>query len=317
MAYSLPKDAVWLITGCSSGIGAALATRLATTTSSRVVATARNVSALAYLKDDNNVLKVALNVTSPESIDEAFRQAVEKFGRVDVVVNNAGYTIFGDEEAMTLEEGKALFETNFWGTVNVTNHALPVLRDQNPKTGQKGGLILYVSSVGGFVTSPGNAFYHASKHAMEGFADALQKELDPNWGIRSVIFQPGGTATEYAGTSMKVPAMGRHPAYDRPELPTSTMMAMFGNAKAMAAGFSTADDIAKGICETVGAPVEGVRAEKEMELPLRVPLGVWAWGAVAATMEARRDELLGLEKFSTRFGGDLGAVAEGMLKEVM
>lgn len=101
------------VTGCSSGIGAALATRLATQTKSRVVATARKVSALSYLADDaQNVLKVALDVTSPEAIDAAFTKAVERFGRVDVVVNNAGYTIMGDTEASTAQEARDLFDTD-------------------------------------------------------------------------------------------------------------------------------------------------------------------------------------------------------------
>ncbi|KAH8159158.1 hypothetical protein CIB48_g9095 [Xylaria polymorpha] len=111
--YTLPPDAVWFITGCSSGIGAALATRLATQTKNRVVATARQVSALSYLRDDApNVLKVALDVTSLEAIDVAFKNAVERFGRVDVVVNNAGYTVMGDTEASTAREGRDLFDTN-------------------------------------------------------------------------------------------------------------------------------------------------------------------------------------------------------------
>lgn len=101
------------VTGCSSGIGAALATRLTTQTKSRVVATARKVSALSYLADDApNVLKVALDVTSPEAIDVAFTKAVERFGRVDVVVNNAGYTIMGDTEASTAQEARDLFDTD-------------------------------------------------------------------------------------------------------------------------------------------------------------------------------------------------------------
>ncbi|KAI8634062.1 retinol dehydrogenase 8 [Xylariaceae sp. FL1651] len=293
-SYSLPVDAVWLITGCSSGIGAALATRLATQTKNRVVATARKVSALSYLADDApNVLKLALDVTSPEAIDAAFNEAVKRFGRVDVVVNNAGYTIMGDTETSTPEEGRALFDTNFWGAVDVTKRALPVLRDENPKTGQRGGVILFVSSIGGFLTTPGSAYYHASKFAMEGFAESVAKELRPDWNIHLSILEPGGTNTEYLGSSFKTMAAARHPAYAAPDMPTTVMLGLLGNTDLRKA-FSSADDIARGAWELVSAG---------KEIPMRVPLGHDAWEVVMNETEAVKKELGGLKEFSSRFGG--------------
>ncbi|KAI0426509.1 retinol dehydrogenase 8 [Xylaria sp. FL1042] len=304
--YKLPADAVWFVTGCSSGIGAGLATRIATKTTNRVVATARQVSALSYLEDAPDVLKLALDVTSPEAIDAAFTKAVERFGRVDVVVNNAGYTIMGDTETSTPQEGRALFDTNFWGAVDVTKRALGVMRDENPKTGQQGGVVFFVSSMGGFVTTPGSAYYHASKFAMEGFAQSVAKELDPRWNIHFSVLEPGGTTTEYLGRSFKM--MGaRHPAYSAPDMPTNTMLGLLGNME-LRKGFSSADDIARGMWELV------TRGKK---IPMRVPLGKDAWAAVVDEVGKVKGELEELGPFSTSFGGDIGARGKAVLEQLM
>ncbi|KAI0097818.1 retinol dehydrogenase 8 [Nemania sp. FL0031] len=302
---TLPADAVWFITGCSSGIGAALATRLATQTKNRVVATARQVSTLSYLADDaENVLKVALDVTSNEAIDAAFKKALERFGRVDVFVNNAGYTVMGDTEASTGQEARELFDTNFWGAVEVTKRALGVLRDENPKTGQQGGVILFVSSMGGFVTTPGGAYYHASKFAMEGFAESVSKELNPGWNIHFSILEPGGTTTEYLGRSFKTMAR-RHPAYVASDMPTSSMVGLLGNQE-LRKSFSSADDIARGMWELL------TRGEK---IPIRVPLGKDACEVVIWEAESVKKELEGLRAFSSSFGGAMGDEQKAALSE--
>ncbi|GAP92365.1 putative short chain dehydrogenase [Rosellinia necatrix] len=307
--YTLPPDAVWFITGCSSGIGAALAMRLATQTENRVVATARNVSALSYLSDDaSNVLKLALDVTSEEAIDKAFKAAVERFGRVDVVVNNAGYTIMGDTESSTAREGRDLFDTNFWGAVDVTKRALGVLRDENPKTGQRGGAILFVSSMGGYLATPGSAYYHASKFAMEGFAESVAKELDPRWNIHLSILEPGGTTTEYLGRSFRTTA-ARHPAYAAPHMPTNAMLALLAD-EGLRAGFSSADDIAHAMPELL-LLARGAGAR----IPVRVPLGCDAFDAVLAETDAVRRELEGLREFSRSFGGAMGADQKAALNK--
>ncbi|KAI0865543.1 retinol dehydrogenase 8 [Xylaria cubensis] len=304
--YTLPSDAVWFITGCSSGIGAALATRLATQTSNRVVATARQVSALSYLPDDApNVLKVALDVTSLEAIDAAFKKAVERFGRVDVVVNNAGYTVMGDTEAATAKEARDLFDTNFWGAVDVTKRALSVLRDENPKTGQQGGVILFVSSMGGFITTPGGAFYHASKFAMEGFAESVAKELDPAWNIHLSILEPGGTTTEYLGRSFKYMAT-RHPAYAAPHMSTNAMLGLLGNEELLK-NFSSADDIARGMWELL---------TRGQSIPIRVPLGEDAWDYVVAETDNVKKELDSLREFSRSFGGGMRSEEKAVLNKL-
>jgi NAD(P)-dependent dehydrogenase (short-subunit alcohol dehydrogenase family) len=149
--YHLPEDAVWFITGCSSGIGEGLAQYVAKT-SNRVVATARNPASMSDIPNGSGVLKLKLDVTSLESIESAFSQSLATFGRIDVVVNNAGYTLVGDTEATGDAEARALMDTNFWGMVDVSKRAVGVMRDENLKNGgQRGGVILNISSMVGWV----------------------------------------------------------------------------------------------------------------------------------------------------------------------
>lgn len=185
--YHLPKDAVWLITGCSSGIGEGLAQYIADT-SNRVVATARDPVSMSNIPDRPNVLKLKLDVTSVESIDAAIDATLKQWSRIDVVVNNAGYTLVGDTESSGDAESRALMDTNFWGMVDVSKRALGVMRDENVKNGgQKGGVILNISSMGGWFGFPASSFYHASKFAMEGWTEAVAKELPTEWNSKLLI----------------------------------------------------------------------------------------------------------------------------------
>ena len=155
-----------IVTGCSSGIGEALAQHIANI-DNRVVATARNPTSLSNIPDGENVLKLPLDVTSIESIESALSATLSYFHRIDVVVNNAGYTLAGDTEAAGDAEARALMDTNFWGMVDVTKRALGIMRDENTKNGgQQGGVVLNVSSMGGWFGFPACSFYHASKFAM-------------------------------------------------------------------------------------------------------------------------------------------------------
>lgn len=174
-----------VVTGCSSGIGQSLA-QFITQTSNRVVATARKLSALSSLPTNDRVLKLELDVTSIPSIEAALQATVEKFGRIDVVVNNAGYTLVGDTEGAEDQESRAVLDTNFWGMVDVTKRALGIMRDVNPKTGQQGGVILNLSSMGGWSGYPACSFYHASKFAMEGWTEAVAKELPASWNSKYI-----------------------------------------------------------------------------------------------------------------------------------
>jgi NAD(P)-dependent dehydrogenase (short-subunit alcohol dehydrogenase family) len=173
------------VTGCSSGIGQALATLIASKPSLRLIATARNPSTLSYLPDSPNILKLPLDVTSPTSVNNAFTAASTHFGpefHLDVVVNNAGYSLSGDTEAATEEEMHAEIETLFFGTVRVTTRAIEYMRQG--KEG-RGGLIFNISSLAGLVAFPGHAFYHAGKFAVEGWSESVAREMHPDWNSKS------------------------------------------------------------------------------------------------------------------------------------
>lgn len=151
----------------------------------RLVATARNASSLSVIPSNDRVLKLELDVTSIPSVESALRATKEKFGRIDVVVNNAGYTLAGDTESAEDGESRAVMDTNFWGMVDVTKRVLGIFRDENPKTGQQGGVVVNISSVGGWSGFPGQSFYHASKFAMEGWTESVAKELPSSWNSKS------------------------------------------------------------------------------------------------------------------------------------
>jgi NAD(P)-dependent dehydrogenase (short-subunit alcohol dehydrogenase family) len=147
-----------------------------------VVATARaGSSSLAAIPDSAKVLKLPLDVTSASSVDSAMAAALQAFGRLDVVVNNAGYALSGDTENATDEQARREVETLFWGPVRITKHAVRIMREENGRTGPRGGVVLNVTSMGGFSGYPGTAFYHASKFAVEGFTESVAKEMRPEW----------------------------------------------------------------------------------------------------------------------------------------
>jgi NAD(P)-dependent dehydrogenase (short-subunit alcohol dehydrogenase family) len=189
----------WFITGSSRGFGRALAVA-ALEAGDRVVATARNPEALADLtqKYGDRVLTLQLDVTDPDQVKDGLETAVAEMGRLDVVVNNAGYANVSPIETTDDADFRAQFETNFWGVYNVSKAAIPILRAQS------GGLIMQFSSMGGRVGgSPGIASYQAAKFAIDGFSRVLQVETAP-FGIRLLVVEPSGFATDWAGSSMTV-----------------------------------------------------------------------------------------------------------------
>ncbi len=196
---------VWLITGCSSGFGRALA-EAALAAGHRVVATARKPEALADLEqlgaEAGACRAVALDVTDEAQAHAAVATAVEAFGRLDVLVNNAGHGLIGAVEEVSDAQARQLFDTNVFGLFNVTRAALPVLRAQGH------GHILNVSSVGGLVALLGSGHYCASKFAVEGISEALAEEVRP-FGIRVTLIEPGAFRTDFAGRSIQqAPALG-------------------------------------------------------------------------------------------------------------
>ena len=190
---------VWFITGSSRGLGRAL-TVAVLAAGHRVVATARTPSALDDLVQTHGhrIRAVPLDVTHPQQATRAVAQAVDAFGRIDVLVNNAGYANVAAAEDMPLDDFRAQVDTNFYGVVHVTRSVLPVMREQ------RGGRILQISSIGGRRGgTPGLSAYQAAKFAVAGFSEAVRNEVAP-LGIQVTIVEPSGFATDVAGSSMKV-----------------------------------------------------------------------------------------------------------------
>ena len=186
---------VWLITGSSRGLGRALAEAVLAA-GHKLVATARNPAQLADLVEryGDQVRTLALDVTDPHAAGDAIEAAVEAFGRLDVLVNNAGYGNIGSIEDTRLEVIRAQIETNLFGIINVTKAAIPVLREQGS------GHIIQLSSIGGRVGAMGRAPYSAAKWGVEGFSEVLAKETAP-LGIKVTLSEPGCFCTDFAGSS--------------------------------------------------------------------------------------------------------------------
>jgi NAD(P)-dependent dehydrogenase (short-subunit alcohol dehydrogenase family) len=187
---------VWFITGSSRGFGRALAEAVLEQ-GDQLIATARKPEQLTDLVEryGEQVRAVALDVTDTEQVKSAINATIEAFGRLDVVVNNAGNgNIFSIEET-TEEDMRAQIETNLWGVIHVTRAALPILRKQ------RAGHIVQFSSVGGRIGSPGLGAYQTAKLAVEGFSEVLSKEVAP-LGIKVILIEPGGFRTDWAGSSM-------------------------------------------------------------------------------------------------------------------
>jgi len=198
---------VWFITGASTGFGRELAEQLLVA-GERVVATARRPEQLADLgkAHPDTALVVALDVNNAKSVEVAVSAALARFGRVDVLINNAGYGLAGAVEEATEEEFMPVFETNVFGLIRLTRALLPQLRKQ------RSGTIVNLSSVGGLIGSPGWAYYNATKFAVNGFSEGLAAELAP-LGIHVMVVEPGPFRTDFLGRS-GVEAAARIADYD-------------------------------------------------------------------------------------------------------
>jgi NAD(P)-dependent dehydrogenase (short-subunit alcohol dehydrogenase family) len=182
---------VFFVTGASRGLGAEIV-RAALDRGHQVAATGRDAAAVskAYPEGPENLLALTADVTDPAQLQAAADETVRRFGRIDVVVNNAGYGLVGAIEEVSDAEARALFEVNVFGVLNTLKATLPVLRQQ------RSGHVLNMSSVGGFATAPAVGLYGATKFALEGISEALHGELAP-LGVRVTIVEPGGFRTDF------------------------------------------------------------------------------------------------------------------------
>jgi len=252
---------VWFVTGSSRGFGRALV-RAALEAGDLAAATARRPEHLADLSAGygDSIHPIALDVTDPAAAASAIAEARGRFGRLDVIVNNAGYANTSPIETTTDADFRAQFETNFWGVYNVSKAAIPVLREQG------GGLIMQFSSVGG---SPGIASYQAAKFAIDGFSRVLQAETAP-FGVQVLVVEPGGFKTDWAGSSMII--------RDIPEAYAQTVGAV--NTRLRQNPDGPAGDPAR-------AAEILVQVAKRRDIPYHLPLGV-----TAAEWSIRLDEQL-------------------------
>ncbi|MFG2696768.1 SDR family NAD(P)-dependent oxidoreductase [Kitasatospora sp. NPDC048407] len=260
------QQQVWFITGSSRGFGRALVTAVLDA-GDLVVATARRPEPLAaeLAEYGDRVLTVPLDVTDPTAAQAAIDAALARFGRIDVLVNNAGYANVSPVETSDDADFRAQFETNFWGVYHVTKAALPALRRQGS------GTVVQFSSVGGRVGgSPGIASYQAAKFAVDGFTRALATETAP-FGIRYLVVEPSGFATDWAGASMTA-----HPV---PEAYDQTVGAMNRRMRQGEAGAAGDPERAAEII---------VRTVRGGELPSHLLLGV---NAVTMALEYSRRQL--------------------------
>lgn len=191
------EKTVWLITGCSTGFGRELA-RVLLRRGHGVVVTARNPASLDEFASAGNALVAALDVTVPAQIADVVKQAENRFGHIDVLVNNAGYGYLSAVEEGEDDEVRAMFETNVFGLANMTKAVLPGMR------ACRRGHIVNISSMGGLIGFPGIGYYNATKFAVEGLSEALAKETAP-LGIKVTIVEPGPFRTDWAGRSLKTP----------------------------------------------------------------------------------------------------------------
>ncbi len=261
---------VWFITGCSTGFGRELA-KLLLDSSYRVVVTARDPEKVADLAASRpqNALALQLDVDKPDQIAAAVGAAQKKFGRIDVLVNNAGYGYLSAIEEGDEAEIRALFDTNFFGLAAMTRAVLPLMRRQ------KSGTVVNISSMAGVSGFPGVGYYNASKFAVEGLSEALAKEAAP-LGIKVLIVEPGPFRTDWAGRSLRTP---KEPI----EAYRETAVARREGIR----GYSGAQP---------GDPVRAAKAiiaaVESGDAPLHLALGAVAYDAITEKLDAFRSDLL-------------------------
>ncbi|RKI58001.1 SDR family NAD(P)-dependent oxidoreductase [Corallococcus sp. AB049A] len=255
------SDKVWFVTGSSSGFGRSIVEEVIER-GERVVATARDPGTLEDLvaRAPDRVLAVRLDVTKPEQVRESVTAALKRFGAIDVLVNNAGYSVLGAVEETSDAELRAVFEPLFFGAVEMTRAVLPHLRERRT------GIIVQVSSLTGLVGYPGAGAYSAAKHALEGISEALAKEVAP-FGVKVLLVEPGMFRTKLLDTGFR--SMPELPAYAESMGPTRAWVAQ-------SAGTQPGDPVkaAKAIVDAVaaGAPTLRLFLGPDAPAPIREKL---------------------------------------------
>jgi NAD(P)-dependent dehydrogenase (short-subunit alcohol dehydrogenase family) len=272
---------VWFITGTSKGFGRVWA-EAALSRGDRVAATARNVKTLTPLVEryGDQVAALTLDVTDKAAVAKAIGEAHARFGQLDVVVNNAGYGLFGTVEEISEAEARAQLETNLFGALWVTQAALPIMRAQHS------GHIIQVSSIGGVNAFPTVGLYHASKWALEGFSQSLATEV-AGFGIKVTIVEPGGFATDWGG----------------PSAVRATQMPAYDEARAAIAKFRSGN--VPGDPDATGPAILKVVDAKEP--PLRIFFGASGLPMIRAEYAKRIDLWEKWNEVSLEAQGDLAA----------
>ena len=286
---------VWLITGSSRGLGRSLAEAVLAA-GNRLVATARDPRQLADLvaKYGERVRAVALDVTDSAAARQAVQAVVDAFGRLDVLVNNAGYANVASAEDMAEDDFHRQVETNLFGVINVSRAALPVMRQQ------RAGRIIQISSIGGRLATPGLAAYQTAKWAVGGFSEVLAKEVAPV-GIRVTVVEPGGMRTDWAGSSMHIDPV--QPDYEA----TVGMVAKQLHAD---------PDAARGDPAKVAKVILQLAAEKDPPLHLLIGTDAVFLARLAAEARAAEDARWETVSSSTDFDG-IGSFAESRVAAMM
>jgi len=258
----------WLITGASSGLGKIMTTQLLER-GDRVIATARREQALQDLSNahGDRLQVLALDLTDTVQIGRVIEHAFERFGRIDVIVSNAGYGLFGPAEQVSDEQIDRLLATNLTGSLQLIRHSLPHLRAQG------GGRIVQVSSEGGQIAYPGFSLYHASKWGIEGFVEAVAQEVAP-FGIDFILAEPGPTRTNFAAAlDLAIPS-GVY--QDTPAGQVHAMIAS-GEFKIRGDAVNTVEAI--------------IRAADSASPPLRLALGSTAYENIHRALTGRLEAL--------------------------
>jgi NAD(P)-dependent dehydrogenase (short-subunit alcohol dehydrogenase family) len=260
---------VWFITGCSTGFGRELAQRILQR-GWRAVVTARDAAQVADITESasDRALALALDVTKPEQIEAAVKAAQAKFGRIDVLVNNAGYGYQATAEEGVEAEIRAQFDANVFGLFAMTRAVLPIMR------AQRSGNILNITSVAGLIGFPGSGYYAASKHAVEGWSDALRAEMEP-LGVGVTCVEPGPFRTDWAGRSLR---QTPNTIADYAETAGKRLAGTKQTSGTQAGDPGRASDVM-------------IKLTQEPKAPARIVLGAWGYDMVEQVAETRLQEI--------------------------